>query len=198
MAIIVDKDKKRRDIALSCKNLVIHNGINTLSVATLAKEAGIGKGTVYEYFANKEEIVFEIVNILMQQHSEKLLDELSKKVSTKEKVKIFSQFFYNEEDYELREIYKEFVSLSLMNHNEEMMEYQTRCNEYYYTLFVNVIEEGINKKELIPQAKELIMGIFTMSKGAFIMSQTTNFIKDLQVELDKFIDGIFALMELKK
>lgn len=197
MAIIVDKNKKRRDIALACKGLVVKNCINSLTVSALAKEAGIGKGTIYEYFENKEEIVFEIVNSLMQTHSEKLLEELSRDISTKNKIKIFSQFFYNEDDNELREIYKEFVSISLMHPNKEMIDYQTECNERYYALFKSVIEAGIEKRELAPIAMELSMGIFSMAKGIFIMSQTTNFIDDLKVELDKFIDGIFKLIEIK-
>ena len=198
MAIIVDKEKKRRDIALACKSLVVNNCINSLTVSALAKEAGIGKGTIYEYFQNKEEIVFEIVNILMDKHSEKLLKELDRDISTKDKIKIFSQFFYNENDYELREIYKEFISISLMHPNQEMLDYQTRCNERYYALFKSVIENGIEKKELKDESIELCMGIFSMSKGLFIMNQTTNFVADLKMELDKFINEIFKLMELKK
>ena len=30
---------------------------NTLTVAEIARKAGIGKGTVYEYFDNKEEMI---------------------------------------------------------------------------------------------------------------------------------------------
>ena len=70
MAIIVDKIQKRKDIALSCKELFFQNGINDLTVSQVAKTAGVGKGTIYDYFKNKEEIVFEIVNILMQEHNE--------------------------------------------------------------------------------------------------------------------------------
>ena len=69
MAIIVDKIQKRKDIALACKELFFQNGINDLTISQVAKTAGVGKGTIYDYFKNKEDIVFEIVNILMVEHS---------------------------------------------------------------------------------------------------------------------------------
>lgn len=54
MAIIVDKDKKRRDIAIACTELLLEKGLKNLTVAEIAKTAGIGKGTVYEYFSKKK------------------------------------------------------------------------------------------------------------------------------------------------
>jgi len=96
LAIIVDKEQKRKDIALSCKELILENGINNLTVSQVAKSAGIGKGTVYEYFKNKDEIVFELVNVLMQEHNEIKEKKLLDVTSTKAKAKVFFDFFYND------------------------------------------------------------------------------------------------------
>jgi len=198
MAIIVDKVQKKRDIALSCKELFIKHGIKDLTISEMAKSAGIGKGTIYEYFKNKEEIVFEIVNILMQEHSKKLLVEIDNLKGTKDKIKKFSEFFYNKDDYELREIYKEFISITLINPNYEMIEFQTQCNERYYDWFKEIIQDGIDRKKLIPESIELSRGIFAMSKGMFIISRTTTTVNNLKLELDIFIDTIFKLLEVKK
>jgi len=198
MAIIVDKIQKKKDIALSCKELFVRKGIRDLTISEVAKSAGIGKGTIYEYFKNKEEIVFEIVSILMQEHSEKLLSEIEQIECTKDKIKKFSELFYNTDDYELREIYKEFISITLINPNDEMIEFQTQSNERYYEWFKEIIQEGIDKNELIEESIELARGIFVMSKGMFIISRTTNTVDDLKLELDTFIDTIFKLLEVKK
>jgi TetR/AcrR family acrAB operon transcriptional repressor len=50
MAIKVDKDKKRRDIAVACTELLLEKGIKDLTITEIAKTAGIGKGTVYLSF----------------------------------------------------------------------------------------------------------------------------------------------------
>jgi len=197
MAIIVDKVQKKKDIALSCKDLFVKKGLNNLTISELAKTAGVGKGTIYEYFKNKEEIVFEIVNILMQKHSQTLEIEISKIESTKDKIKKFSEFFYSEDEYELREIYKSFISVTLINKNQQMIEFQTQNNNHYYGLFKKIIQAGIDKNELVEESIFLSKGTFVTGKAMFIMDSTTNTITDLKTELDIFIDNIFKLIEVK-
>ncbi len=56
-----DEDKRRRIIQAAI-NVFAHDGLSNGKIATIARKAGIGKGTVYEYFSSKEEIfaaVFE-------------------------------------------------------------------------------------------------------------------------------------------
>jgi AcrR family transcriptional regulator len=198
MAIIVDKVQKKKDIACACKDLFIKKGLSNITIAEVAQTAGVGKGTIYEYFKNKEEILFEIANILLQRNEEELKVEIANSTCTKDKIKKFSEFFYSEEDFELRKIYKEFISISLVNPNEEMIAFQTQANNHFYELFKEIIEEGVRKNELIEESLDLSLGIYSTGKGLFLMSSITNFIDDLKKELDLYIDTIFKLMEVKK
>lgn len=198
MAIIVDKVQKKKDIALACKDLVVHNGISSLTIAQLAKEAGVGKGTIYEYFKNKEDIIFEIINILLQEHNQIKQIQIKEATSSKEKIRTFFYFFYNKKDSELRKIYKEFISISLMNPNEEMVLFQTQCAQTYFKWFEEIIQEGIHKGELIEEAKKLSRGLFVIGEGLFISSEVTNTIKSIKEELDIFLDTLFELIEVKK
>jgi len=61
MPKIVNKEERRREIALSCSDLIHEVGIKKLTVSQAAKTAGIGKGTIYEYFENKEDIFYHVV-----------------------------------------------------------------------------------------------------------------------------------------
>jgi len=197
VAIIVDKEQKKRDIALSCKELILNNGINNLTVSQVAKTAGIGKGTIYEYFNNKDEIVFELVNILTLKHSEKLKSKLDKQKSTKEKIREFSKFFYDNEEKNLRTLYKEFVSLSLLAPKSEMIEFHTKCVENYYSWFVEILQNGVDNDELIPEALSLAKGLFVLGDGMFIQNSVTGMQENVKSDLDTFIDTIFILMEKK-
>ena len=158
MAIIVDKVQKRRDIALSCKELFFTQGIKNLTISQIAKTAGVGKGTLYDYFKNKEDIVFEIVNIMIHERNILVEKRISQTTITKEKIKLFNTFFYSEEDMELRGLYKEFISISLSSPDEKMIEFQTQCFDGYYAWFEKIIEDGIENGELIPQARKLVKG----------------------------------------
>ena len=198
MAKIVDKEQKRRDIALSCKNLFLSKGIKDVTISQMAQSASVGKGTIYEYFKNKEEVVFEIVNILMQEHAMKLSRELQTLSSTKEKIKKFSEFFYSAQDLELRTFYKNFISITLTSENTEMREFQTQSMQEYYKWFVEILQDGIDAGELQKEIMGLSLGLFVTGKGLFMISETTDSISNLQEQLNAFIDNLFALMEVKK
>lgn len=198
MPIIVDKAQKKRDIALSCKKLFIDKSINDLTISEVAKTAGVGKGTIYEYFNNKEEIVFEIINLLMQEYNVRKEKKIQAASSTKDKIKVFFHLFYEQNEEELRKIYKEFVSISLVNQNSQMMKFQTECSNRYFTWFQTIIQEGVEKGELIPSAIQLSRGLFVLGEGMFIASEVTDTIKNVKEETDVFFDALFELIEVKK
>ena len=202
MAIIVDKVQKRKDIALSCKALFLEKGLKNLTIAEVAKTAGVGKGTIYEYFKNKEEIVFEIVSSLMIRHNQTKEHKLSQVTSTREKTKVFFSIFYDDdEDFELRELYKEFISISLARDTSQdtmMADFQSNTSAKYLLWFEKIIEEGIQKGELIPNAQKLARGLFVLGEGMFIYSQTTNNIQNVKKELYSFYETLFELIEVKK
>ena len=198
MAIIVDKIQKRRDIALACKEIFFQNGIKDLTISHIAKTAGVGKGTIYEYFKNKEDIVFEIVNILIQERNIIVEKQMSEITLTKDKIKLFASFFYADEDIELRQLYKEFISIALSSPDENMIEFQTKCFIEHYVWFEKIIHDGIENGEIIPQALPLTKGMFVTAEGLFISSSATNAIDNLQKEIDNYIDAIFNIIEVKR
>lgn len=52
--------------------------LNSLTVAEIAEKAGIGKGTVYEYFKNKEEMIAGALFHQMKTSCESLYEEISR------------------------------------------------------------------------------------------------------------------------
>ena len=60
------KINKRKAIAKSTCDLFITKGFVNISISEIAKVAGIGKGTIYEYFTNKEDIIFELMSCLQE------------------------------------------------------------------------------------------------------------------------------------
>lgn len=198
MPKIVDKEEKKLQIALSAKELILTKGIRSITVAEVAKVAGVGKGTIYEYFKNKNEIVFTLTTILMQEHIDMVQKKLQTLSSTKEKIHLFSQFFYDENLYELREIYKEFISLSLSEAEEQMIEFHHQSMQTYYALFENIIRNGVEKGELFPFSLEIMRGFFSAGNGMFFLYNATGTQQQLQNDLDHFIENMFLIMEKKR
>ncbi len=198
MAIIVDKVQKRKDIALASKELFVKNSLKDLSVSKIAENAGVSKGSIYDYFTNKEDIVFELLHIMLLEYDKRKEKKLAEVKTTKERVKVFAEFFYSDETEELREIYKDFISINLTTPNEEMTKFQTECVTRYFTWMCEIIQEGIDKGEIIPESINIAKGLFALGEGMFISSNITYTIDNLEKELDQNIDAIFSLIEVKQ
>lgn len=56
MPIIVDKERKRREILKAAMRVFAREGYHRAKMEAVAEEAGIGKGTVYEYFKSKTDL----------------------------------------------------------------------------------------------------------------------------------------------
>lgn len=59
---LINKTEKCNNIAAAALNLFAEKGYAATSVEEIADAAGIGKGTVYEYFSSKEEIFVHAIN----------------------------------------------------------------------------------------------------------------------------------------
>lgn len=60
--------QKEKLILNAASRLIVHYGYDKTTVADIAKEAGIGKGTVYLYFKSKDEIVESVTRREMYRH----------------------------------------------------------------------------------------------------------------------------------
>ena len=54
---VVDREKKAAEIARAALPVFCEMGYANARMADIAERAGVGKGTLYEYFSNKEEIL---------------------------------------------------------------------------------------------------------------------------------------------
>ncbi len=69
---IVDKEQKRRSIVEASLRVFARNGYEATRTIDIAQEAGIGKGTIYEYFRSKEEIIEAIFAYLFFNYEQQL------------------------------------------------------------------------------------------------------------------------------
>ncbi len=77
MPIIVDKNKKRREILQAAMQVFARDGYHRAKMETVAEEAGIGKGTVYEYFKSKADLFLALHQHMLTELKSFYLKELS-------------------------------------------------------------------------------------------------------------------------
>ncbi|MGK0305213.1 MAG: TetR/AcrR family acrAB operon transcriptional repressor [Gammaproteobacteria bacterium] len=198
MAIKVNKDKKRRDIAVACTELLLEKGIKNLTITEIAKTAGIGKGTVYDYFSNKEEIVFEIIRNFIEKHHQNLLSNSDQKTSTKQKILYLFDFFLSEHkayDKHL-DVFREYLSVTLSSKCSPMLEFNRECADFIKNILEDIIEEGIKKGEIKDVSRNLIDGIIKSERGYMVMAWAEG--RDLKKDFKEYMDTLFDLIEIKK
>jgi TetR/AcrR family acrAB operon transcriptional repressor len=198
MAIKVDKDKKRRDIAVACTELLLEKGIKDLTITEIAKTAGIGKGTVYDYFSNKEEIVFEIIRNFIEEHHRYLLSQSDKRTSTKQKIFYLFDFFLSEyKSYEKHlVVYREYLSVTLSSKFSPMLEFNKGCSGFIRNILEDIIGEGIKKAEIKDVSRNLIDGIMKAERGYMVIAWAEG--RDLRKDFKEYMNTLFDLIEIKK
>ena len=64
---IVDKEKKRAQIAKAAGYVFGQNGFDKSKMIDVARAAGVGKGTLYEYYRDKESLIEGAFELLMEE-----------------------------------------------------------------------------------------------------------------------------------
>ena len=196
MAIIVDKEKKRSDIACSCMELLLKYGIKNLTISQIAKTAGVGKGTIYEYFENKEDIVFEIITMFITEHEKKLFEITNQNISTKDKLFHFFYMIHEDENSNKQlNIYREFLAISMTNGTQEMVDFNIKCREKFTDILGQIIKEGVEKGEIRTEAQELVSTLLTFKLGLVVETHTAAL--DAKEEITHSLGVLYKLIEIK-
>jgi len=196
MAIIVNKEEKRRNIALSCRELLLEHGINSLTISQIAKTAGVGKGTIYEYFENKEDIVFEIITMFIAEHEKKLFEITNQNLSIKDKFFHFFYILYEDENSSKQlNIYREFLAISMTSGTQEMVDFTIKCRETVIGILEQIVNEGIIKGEICSDTQGIVSALVTFQLGLAVETDTSAL--DAKGELTRFLDALFKLIEKK-
>jgi AcrR family transcriptional regulator len=190
MPIIVDKEQKRRDIALACRDLLLEEGIENLTVSQIAKRAGVGKGTIYEYFANKEDIVFEIITSFIDEYRKQLEALVDAPMHTHEKLFAFCYALYDSpEGLKHLDIYKEFIAISLTRKDPAMLAFSEQTRSMFRSILEKILEQGVRKGEIEERCVHAAESLIVFSSGLMIESRLHDV--DVRRELERFLELLF-------
>lgn len=189
------KQEKKKNIAKSTCNLFVQKGYVSITISEIAKVAGVGKGTIYEYFDSKEEIVFELMSCLQEDYDCKLKTKLEKSISTKQKIfALFDIYLSDEETLVIqRQIYKEYLAVLISRNTIQMNNYDNKMMEKYIKILEDIFNEAIKKGEMIKDAVKFIPSMFATMQGFFISNNQQNS-KNMMTE---YLNNILVLFEDK-
>ena len=128
------KEEKRIEILKAAARIFSANGFEKAKVEDIAKVAGIGKGTVYEYFDSKKSLFKQMISFGLDQY----------RLSIKEII---------EENLHIRARLVELAKYSAKYFNQhiDMIQMATQCNLLSNEMKQWLIEERLAVFELIEQ-----------------------------------------------
>lgn len=152
--------------------------LSNIKVIDITKEAGIGKGTAYEYFSSKNEIV---ANAVVYEYSNKIQDLVAytfKYSSFKERLYSVMEWIYDNRDYNmlflgmLKLVAEENSNINICPVNEEFKE---EAIKYIKSTINRLVEDGFAEGVLSEKdSKKRILVVFSaiFEYGTFVATNS--------------------------
>ena len=142
----VKKEKKKEEIANAAFRLFMKNGYSSTKIADIADETNIGKGTVYEYFKSKDDILlYVILNNITREFSD-LPELIAQHDSFYDKLKVYIDFevaFSNKFGRYATEVKQLVVEPMDVKLSKEIRNAICDLIQFEYKIVFDIIEYGI-------------------------------------------------------
>lgn len=86
------KDRRRKEIIDAAMEVFGANGFHKAKMGEIAEKAGIGKGTIYEYFGSKKDLFEEMLKFIVDIYFDGVLKVTEESGTVKEKLVSFARY----------------------------------------------------------------------------------------------------------
>ncbi|MFA5974213.1 MAG: TetR/AcrR family transcriptional regulator [Lentimicrobiaceae bacterium] len=185
-------DEKLDHILSESLRLFRKNGIRSVSMDDIAKELGMSKKTIYQYVANKTDLVEMVLNYMLAKESTVCLSEEEKKLNAIDVLLAVSRNVSNQmkdlnpiNAFELQKYYPAIFREFVIKKRDHVFE-QVKQN------FAQGISEGIYRTDLDIElvARLYIQKLVDVHNPEFLESVNFGFEKVFLVMFDNHIRGI--------
>lgn len=190
------KNEKVDMILKAAKKVFEKYGYQKTSMEDIAREAMIGKGTIYYYFNSKEDIYLAILNQISSDISIIINKLIDSEESLEQKLKIYfiKPFEYLQSHKSILLVaFGEESPVFLKKINEFKEQSQLKFKERLLKIFSDAKENGRLRKNIenkINKVSEVIFRWLTLSGENVKISQTIDWIEQTKRDLDLFADII--------
>ncbi|MDD2216817.1 MAG: TetR/AcrR family transcriptional regulator [Eubacteriales bacterium] len=200
----MNKKKKNTLILEAAFELFSGNGYKNTKIADIAAKAGIGKGTVYEYYESKEDIfISSIVETIIEDYSV-TSQKVTEHASTLDKLRFFLDFemsIFSKYGADASDLKTHLIE-SHPHMSDKMRNALSAVLVAEYEIISDIIREGIASGEIRNIDVALLANFIISSIASFFLlkynlhpcSCTPNGANDVNLEennLDSLLDFIF-------
>jgi AcrR family transcriptional regulator len=144
--------------------LIYQHGYEAMSLRNLAAEVGIQQGSLYNHIRTKQELLFDLITVHMNDLLRELDDALSPERSAVEQLKAFVQFHVG---YHVTRKQEVFICYSELRSLEpENFQAVSEMRRTYERKLMTILEEGVAEGSFVPtDMKIAAYGILSMLSG---------------------------------
>ena len=175
----------REKILSAAEDLLASEKMSDISLADIAKEAGVSKGTLYYYYKNKNDLIFDITDKYLDQQLQDLLtwtEDASKDTSMHRLIKYVLQ----------RDVETANLRLHLFSDSASGNEQLRKRLLQRYKDFASILTEKISERTSEIPPDYLSWLLLILSDGLFIHKTIGN----TMVDIDSFIANSEKYLEL--
>jgi AcrR family transcriptional regulator len=156
--------KTERNIREAGLRLIYQYGYEAASLRQLASEVGLQQGSLYNYFRNKQDLLFTLINDHMQDLLRNVDATLKNSVAARERLEVFVRFHI---DYHMRRKHEVFISYSEMRSlSDENRQVIVSLRQEYEKRLVSILDQGRAEGVFNPaDTKVAAFGILSMLSG---------------------------------
>lgn len=200
MPKIVDKEAKKMEILHAAMQVFAKKGVVKTKMIDIATLAGVGKGTIYEYFRSKEEIFYTAFNFFFENMEllaeEALLyqDDPVKQLRMLVEKSLEGMMHGGEE---FAEIIMDFWAEGVRNKDQKMLENIDLGRIYhdYRIIIQKILNNGIKKgvfknMDTFAQASVFIAAFDGIMLQWILDRKAVNLDKIADVLLESFLEGV--------
>ncbi len=153
------KIKRRKQILEAALVVFSRDGYHKGTVSDIAKQADIGKGTIYEYFSSKKNIFEEMIVYALDYYILVVREGISSKNTAYDKLKFLLDFNIAFIDQHLEVMKKVFFSIDNVTEEFEdsMQNFRDSVNQFVLELIEMGIENGEINKNINPDTASLVI-----------------------------------------
>ena len=200
MPKIVDKKAKKMEILHVAMQVFAQKGVVKTKMIDIATAAGIGKGTIYEYFSSKEDIFKTAFIFFFQSMDQTIRDALSKTNDPLQQLhllveKSFESMLHGGENF--AEIMMDFWAEGVRNKDKEVLDTIDLKGVYsrYRKMIKGILDSGIKQGVFKEMDSKMVASVFIGTLDGIMLQwildhKAINIRKGYQVLLESMIEGI--------
>jgi AcrR family transcriptional regulator len=169
---IIDKVVKKQGILRAAMKVFARKGVANTKMADVAEAAGIGKGTIYEYFKSKEEIFADAFGHFMEQVDAKMAKRLFKVYDPLEKLAALVDGWIEvmkDTSIDFMEIMMDFWAEGVRHGEQKPVVDLRKMYLEYRQMVKEILEEGIAKECIRPVNTTLAASILIGSLDGLLL-----------------------------